>query len=289
MYAPEFDYYRAASVAEAAELLAKHPDSKVLAGGHSLIPILKVRLAAPSALIDIGRIDGLRGIDSEAGTIRIGSLTTHAELAASRTLSDSATALSEAAGMIGDPAVRNRGTIGGNVAHADPASDLPAVLECLGAEFVIAGPGGERKVAASGFFEGLMTTAVGEHDILTAIELPAAGPGEGSAYAKFAHPASRYAVIGVAAKVSAVDGRCTAASVALGGLVPAPVRAEAVEQALVGAPLTEDSIADASRRAVDCLDDDEVLGDVYASAEYRKAVAHVWVRRALAAAAARSG
>ncbi len=289
MYAPEFDYYRAASVAEAAELLAKHPDSKVLAGGHSLIPILKVRLAAPSALIDIGRIDGLRGIDSEAGTIRIGSLTTHAELAASRTLSDSATALSEAAGMIGDPAVRNRGTIGGNVAHADPASDLPAVLECLGAEFVIAGPGGERKVAASGFFEGLMTTAVGEHDILTAIELPAAGPGEGSAYAKFAHPASRYAVIGVAAKVSAIDGRCTAASVALGGLVPAPVRAEAVEQALVGAPLTEDSIADASRRAVDCLDDDEVLGDVYASAEYRKAVAHVWVRRALAAAAARSG
>lgn len=289
MYAPEFDYYRAASVAEAAELLAKHPDSKVLAGGHSLIPILKVRLAAPSALIDIGRIDGLRGIDSEAGTIRIGSLTTHAELAASRTLSDSATALSEAAGMIGDPAVRNRGTIGGNVAHADPASDLPAVLACLGAEFVIAGPGGERKVAASGFFEGLMTTAVGEHDILTAIELPAAGPGEGSGYAKFAHPASRYAVIGVAAKVSAVDGRCTAASVALGGLVPAPVRAEAVEQALVGAPLTEDSIADASRRAVDCLDDDEVLGDVYASAEYRKAVAHVWVRRALAAAAARSG
>ena len=289
MYAPEFDYYRAASVAEAAELLAKHPDSKVLAGGHSLIPILKVRLAAPSALIDIGRIDGLRGIDSEAGTIRIGSLTTHAELAASRTLSDSATALSEAAGMIGDPAVRNRGTIGGNVAHADPASDLPAVLECLGAEFVIAGPGGERKVAASGFFEGLMTTAVGEHDILTAIELPAAGPGEGSAYAKFAHPASRYAVIGVAAKVSAIDGRCTAASVALGGLVPAPVRAEAVEQALVGAPLTEDSIVDASRRAVDCLDDDEVLGDVYASAEYRKAVAHVWVRRALAAAAARSG
>ena len=289
MYAPEFDYYRAGSVAEAAELLAKHPDSKVLAGGHSLIPILKVRLAAPSALIDIGRIDGLRGIDSEAGTIRIGSLTTHAELAASRTLSDSAKALSEAAGMIGDPAVRNRGTIGGNVAHADPASDLPAVLACLGAEFVIAGPGGERKVSASGFFEGLMTTAVGEHDILTAIELPAAGPGEGSAYAKFAHPASRYAVIGVAAKVSAIDGRCTAASVALGGLVPAPVRAEAVEQALVGAPLTEDSIADASRRAVDCLDDDEVLGDVYASAEYRKAVAHVWVRRALAAAAARSG
>ena len=289
MYSPEFDYFRASSVAEAAELLAKHPDSKLLAGGHSLIPILKIRLASPSALIDIGRIDSLRGIESASGTIRIGALTTHSEIAASETLNVSATALSEAAGMIGDPAVRNRGTIGGNVAHADPASDLPAVLTCLGAEFVIAGTDGERRVAASGFFEGLMTTAVGEHDILTSVELPAAGRGEGSAYAKFAHPASRYAVIGAAAKVSASDGTCTAASVALGGLVPAPVRAEAVEQSLVGGPLTEDAIAAASSNAADCLDDDEVLGDVYASAEYRKAVAHIWVRRALSAAAARSG
>lgn len=289
MYAPEFDYYRASSVAEATELLARHPDSKLLAGGHSLIPILKVRLGSPSALIDIGRIESLRGIDSASGTIRIGALTTHAEIAASETLNVSATALSEAAGMIGDPAVRNRGTIGGNVAHADPASDLPAVLTCLGADFVIAGTDGERNVAASGFFEGLMTTAVGEHDILTSIELAASGRGEGSAYAKFAHPASRYAVIGAAAKVAASDGTCTSASVALGGLVPAPVRAEAVEQALVGGPLTEDAIAAASRKAADCLDDDEVLGDVYASAEYRKAVAHIWVRRALSAAAARSG
>lgn len=289
MYAPEFDYYRASSVAEAAELLAKHPDSKLLAGGHSLIPILKVRLASPSALIDIGQIDSLRGIESASGTIRIGALTTHAEIAASEALNVGATALPEAAGMIGDPAVRNRGTIGGNVAHADPASDLPAVLTCLGAEFVIAGAGGERRVAASDFFEGLMTTAVGELDILTSIELPASGRGEGSAYAKFGHPASRYAVIGAAAKVTANDGTCTAASVALGGLVPAPVRAEAVEQALVGGPLSEDAIAAASRKAADCLDDDEVLGDVYASAEYRKAVAHIWVRRALSAAAARSG
>ena len=179
MYAPEFDYYRAGSVAEAAELLAKHPDSKLLAGGHSLIPILKVRLASPSALIDIGRINSLRGISSDGGTIRIGSLTTHAELAASEVLNVAATALSEAAGMIGDPAVRNRGTIGGNVAHADPASDLPAVLACLGAEFVISGPEGERTVGASDFFEGLMTTAVGEHDILTRIEVPASGRGRG--------------------------------------------------------------------------------------------------------------
>ena len=289
MYAPEFDYYRAGSVAEAAALLAEHSDSKVLAGGHSLIPILKVRLAAPTALIDIGRIDSLRGISAGSGTIRIGSLTTHAELASSEALASQATALSEAASMIGDPAVRNRGTIGGNVAHADPASDLPAVLTCLGADFVMEGASGERKVGASGFFEGLMSTALGEHEVLTAIELPAGGPGDGSAYAKFAHPASRYAVIGAAAKLTQNAGECTAASVALGGLVPAPVRAEAVEQALVGRPLSAEALAAAAREAADCLADDEVLGDVYASAEYRKAVAHVWVRRALAAAASRCG
>ena len=289
MYAPEFDYYLAGSVAEAAELLSRHPEAKLLAGGHSLIPALKLRLAGLSALVDIGRIDELRGIESGNGTIRIGALTTHAQLAASEILKTGAAALAEAAGMIGDPAVRNRGTIGGNVAHADPASDLPAVLACLGAEFVIAGPGGERRVAAADFFEGLMTTAIGERDVLTAIEVPSAASGEGSAYAKFAHPASRYAVVGAAAKVACGNGECTAASVALGGLVPAPVRAEAVEQALVGGPLTDEAIAAAARLAADCLDDDEVLGDVYASADYRKAVAHVWVRRTVGAAAARCG
>ena len=289
MFAPQFDYHRASSVAEATALLEQHPDAKVLAGGHSLIPVLKLRLAAPSALIDIGRIDGMRGIREEDGQIVIGALTTHSELAASATLQSGATALSEAAGMIGDPAVRNRGTIGGNVAHADPASDLPAVLRCLGAEFVIAGSGGTRSVKAADFFEGLMTTAVEENEILTAINIPSAGAGQGSAYAKFSHPASRYAVIGAAASVTVADGRCSAASVALGGLVPAPVQAAAVEEALVGKVLSSDAIADASRSVGESLADDEVLGDVYASAEYRSAVAHVWVRRALEAAAARCG
>lgn len=289
MFASEFDYYRAGSVAEAGELLGQHPGAKLLAGGHSLIPLLKLRLASPAALIDIGRIEALRGISVDAGTIRIGALTTHAELAASETLNVHATALAEAAGMIGDPAVRNRGTIGGNVAHADPASDLPQVLACLGAEFTMAGAGGERTLASAEFFEGLMTTAVQEDEILTAIEFPAGGAGEGSAYAKFGHPASRYAVIGAAAKVKVLDGACTEASVALGGLVPAPVRATAVEQALVGQNLTESTIAAAAQRTSDALADDEVLGDVYASAEYRKAVAHIWVHRALAAAASRSG
>ncbi len=192
--------------------------------------------------------------------------------------------------MIGDPAVRNRGTIGGNVAHADPASDQPAVLACLGAEFRIAGGGSDRNVTAADFFEGLMSTAIDESEILTSIAVPSGGANKCSAYAKFAHPASRYAVIGVAAAVELDgEGSCTRASVALGGLVPAPVRASAVEEALVGTSLDADAIAGASRLASDALDPDEVMGDVYASAGYRSAVAHVWVRRALESATARCG
>ena len=148
MYAPSFDYYRARSVAEAQQMLASHPGAKFLAGGHSLIPLLKLRLAAPEAVIDIGRIPELRGISTAGGTLRIGALTTHGELAASPDVSRHARALAEAAAVIGDPAVRNRGTIGGNVAHADPASDLPAVLVALGARCVAAGPAGERSIEA---------------------------------------------------------------------------------------------------------------------------------------------
>lgn len=289
MFASDFDYYRAGSAQEAGALLGQHPGAKLLAGGHSLIPVLKLRLAAPSALIDIGGIAALRGIEADQGTIRIGALTTHTELAGSKILQARAAALAEAAGMIGDPAVRNRGTIGGNAAHADPASDLPPVLACLDARFALTKADSARTLSASDFFQGLMTTAVGEDEVLTSIEFAAGGPGEGSAYAKFSHPASRYAVIGAAAKVAVQDGTCAEASVAVGGLVPAPVRADAVEQALRGQPLTAATIKDAARLVSESLPDEEVLGDLYASAEYRKAVAHVWVRRALEAAAARSG
>lgn len=288
MFPPEFDYYRAGSVVEAAKLLLQHSDSKVLAGGHSLIPVLKLRLAAPSALIDIGRISALRGIAADSSTIRIGALTTHSEIASSEVVGRQAPALAEAAGMIGDPAVRNRGTIGGNVAHADPASDLPQVLVCLGARFVVTNSTAQRVVPASEFFEGLMTTGLGDSDILTAVEVPTAGPRESSAYAKFAHPASRYAVIGAAAKVTVEDSKCTAASVVVGGVCPTPVRLAAVEEALVAGDLTEHAIAVAAAETTDCFDADEVLGDIYASAAYRKWVARVWVRRAVAAAVARS-
>ena len=290
MYSADFDYYRAGSVAEAGELLKTHPGAKLLAGGHSLIPLLKLRLAAPAAVIDIGRIGELRGITVGDGAVHIGSLTTHAELAASADVQRHAAALAEAAKQIGDPAVRNRGTVGGNVAHADPASDLPTVLCALGASLRMTGPGGERAIAASDFFLGVMSTSLGEDELLTSIEVPVAQAGQGSAYAKFAHPASRYAVVGVAATVTVAGGSCTDASVVVGGVVPTPARASSVERALVGQTLSAETISAAAQSVGGDLGDDaDLLGDIFASAEYRKAVTHVWVQRAVTAAADRAG
>ena len=303
MFAADFDYYRADSVAAAARLLAEHPGAKLLAGGHSLIPLLKLRLAAPAAVIDIGRIAELRGISVDGDTLRIGALTTHAEIAASADVQRHAHALAEAAGQIGDPTVRNRGTIGGNIAHADPASDLPTVLQALGATLAVAGPQGERSVGIDGFFQGVMTTTLATDDLLTAIHIPTAGKSHGTAYIKFPHPASRYAVIGVAAALTSGAGGgwravltpsanretvCSSASVAIGGLVPTPVRCGAVEQVMAGKPLSDEAFAEAAAAVGGDLGDD-LLGDVFASADYRKAIAPVYVRRALAAAAERAG
>jgi carbon-monoxide dehydrogenase medium subunit len=287
MYASDFNYYRAGSIAEATALLTQHPGAKLLAGGHTLIPLLKLRLAAPAALIDIGRVAELKGVAVRDGAVRIGPLTTHAELASSAIIREHCPALAEAARHVGDPAVRNRGTIGGNVAHADPAADLPTALTALGARFSMTGPGGPRTVDAAGFFTGMMTTALDEHDLLTAIEIPAKRKGEGAAYVKFPHPASRYAVIGVGAVVMVTSGRCTAATVALGGLVPLPTRAPAVENAITGQALSAAAIANAASLVSRDLGS-EVIGDLYASAGYRKAVAPVWVARALGAAADRA-
>jgi aerobic carbon-monoxide dehydrogenase medium subunit len=288
VYSADFDYYRAQSLADAQKLLQAHPGSKLLAGGHSLIPLMKLRLATPPAVIDIGRVTELRGISVDGSTIRIGSLTTHAELAASADLRRSAAALADAAGQIGDPAVRHRGTIGGNIAHADPASDLPTVLVALGARIAAIGPAGERAIDADRFFTGLMTTALHDNEIVTAILVPAATRGQGSAYVKFAHPASRYAVVGVAASVTMTGGACAAARVAIGGLVPAAKRTAAVERALAGQPGSEAAIERAAAAVAADLGDD-VSGDIFASAEYRAAVAPVYVRRALGAAVTRAG
>jgi carbon-monoxide dehydrogenase medium subunit len=288
MYAAEFDYYRARSLADAQQLLAAHAGAKLLAGGHSLVPLMKLRLATPSAVIDIGRIPELRGISRQGDAIRIGSLTTHAELTASADLKKSAAALAEAAEMVGDPAVRNRGTIGGNVAHADPASDLPTVLLALDAQFVAIGPNGERTIAADQFFTGIMSTALADNEILSAIVVPSASAGQSSAYVKYRHPASRYAVIGAAALVTVKNNSFGAVRLAVGGLLPAARRLASVEQALSGKPTDGTTVGAAVEKAAGDLGSD-VTGDIYASAEYRVAMTPVYLKRAIGAAVARAG
>jgi len=200
---------------------------------------------------------------------------------------DACPLLSEAASFIADPAVRNRATIGGNVAHADPASDLPSVLTALGATFNVTGPGSERNIGASDFFQGLMTTALGEGEVLTSIEVPASRDGQGMAYRKFYHPASRYAVLSAAVVLTVEGGVCSAASVALGGLAPSPVKASSVEAALQGKSLDEAAIAEAAGAVEGDLGGD-IIGDIYASADYRRAMASVYVGRAVSAAARRA-
>jgi carbon-monoxide dehydrogenase medium subunit len=285
MYPPEFDYVRANSVQEVVSLLQEREDPKLLAGGHSLIPLLKLRTTGAATLIDIGRVDELKGVQRFNGTVRVGPLSTHNEIAA---LDELPSALTEAAANIGDRQVRNRGTVGGNIAHADPASDLPTVMTALGAAFRCTGPRGERTITAGDFFGGWFATALGEHEVLTGLFIPARHPDTGTAYAKMPHPASGYAILGAAAALTVVSGRCTSAGVAVGGLTPKAMRAPSVEAALVGRALDADAFAKASKAVLDDLGDD-LIGDSFASAEYRKAVLPVYVERALTNALARVG
>ncbi len=285
MSSPQFEYHRAGSLDEALSLLSEHSGAKVLAGGHSLLPAMKLRVSDPGVLIDIGRVGDLSGISKSKGSIRIGALTTHATIAAA---ADVPAGLAEAASMVGDPQVRNRGTIGGNVAHADPASDLPTVLMALGATFRAKGANGERSMSAEEFFTGFFETALAEGEILTAVDVQAESKGTGSAYAKMASPGSRYAMVGPSATVTVKGGAGEADGVAEGGLTPTAVRVSSVEKALVGSKLDGDTIAAAAEAVRDDLGDD-ILGDMHASADYRKAMAPVYVRRAIAVAAERAG
>ncbi len=288
MYAPAFDYHRPSSVAEAQRLLAANPGAKLLAGGHSLLPMLKLRLAAPTALIDIGRIDALHGITETHGGLRIGAMTTHAGVASSTALKKACPVVADAASHIGDMAVRNRGTIGGSVAHADPSADMPTVLTAIGATMEIAGANGAtRSVAAADFFQGMMATAIGDGEILTAVWVPVAGAGTGAAYAKFSHPASRYAVVGAAASITLRGGTCERAIIVVGGVTATPTRLGAVEKALAGTPVDDAAIARAAAAAAGDLGAD-LMGDIYASADYRRHVTGTYVARAITAAAARA-
>ncbi len=288
MYPANTTYHRAGSVAEAVQLLAGNEGAMVLAGGHSLIPAMKLRLAMPAALVDIGHIEALKGITANGGALSIGALTTFAEIASSDLVRQHAPVLAEATGMVGDPAVRNRGTIGGNVSHGDPASDPPTALTALGATYNVSGPGGERSIVASDFATGLLENVLEENEILTSVSVPSLPSGAGSAYVKFPHPASRYAVVGAAAIVAVQGGSCSSASVVIGGVETTPTRASSVEAALVGSDLGDGALAAAAAALASDLTGDP-MSDIFASDEYRRAMAAVYLRRALGIAASRAG
>ena len=281
MFAAEFEYRKAGSIAEAVQLLADNPGARLLAGGHSLIPLMRFRLARPDLVIDIGGIPGLRGITVSGDSINIGALTTHAEIADSAEVQQVNSLLAEAAGGIGDPAVRNRGTIGGNLAHADPSSDWGTVLTALGATVHVQGPSDSRTVDAGDFIEDAFATALAENELITTVTVPTLAANQRAEYAKMSHPASFYSVVGGAVVVTMAGDRCTAASVAVGGLTPRPVKAPSVEAALAGTTLTLDSIASAAANLGQDLAGVDIIGDVYASAEYRAGVAPIEVKHAL--------
>ncbi len=276
MYTTDFDYHRATSVQNALELLAANDGAKLLAGGHSLVPSMKLRLASPSALIDISQVTELQGIRQEGDTLIIGAGTTHAQILHSDLLKQLCPILPEAADWIGDPMVRNCGTIGGAVAHADPAADYPASMLALEASFKLVSQTGERVVAAEDFFHGMFETAVQEGEMLTEIHIPVV-QGAKMSYAKFPHPASHYAIVGVAVVLTG-----SGAKVALTGAGAKAMRLSRVEQAL-GSDYSEANVAAATQNAVDPGD---LLGDRFASAEYRAHLAGVFTQRAIAQATA---
>jgi len=281
MLPAEFDYFRAASLEEAFGLLEEHPGARLLAGGHSLLPMMKLRLLQPAALIDISSIEDLQGIRKESETVLIGALTTHAELESSELLQGHSPMLAAAAHEIADPAVRNKGTIGGNLAHADPASDLAAVLVALGAIVHLAGPSGNREMRASTFFVDLLTTALRDGEILTGVSIHDGASRNGSAYRKCEHPASGYALCGAAAVVRhAASGECTGARLVFNGVSPTPLDATDVTGRLLGSDLNDQTLTE----ALATLRIDNPMSDLHASAEYRLQLARVYGKRALQAA-----
>jgi carbon-monoxide dehydrogenase medium subunit len=286
MFPAAFEYHRPTSVQEAVALLEQSGgDAKVLAGGHSLLPLLKLRLAEPAALIDIGRLPGMTGIQNQGGELIIGSLTTHATVATSDAVKQAAPLLAEAANVIGDQQVRNRGTIGGSLAHADPAGDLPAVILALEAQIKAVGPNGERTIPANDFFVDMLTSALQESEILTEIRIPGLPSGAGTAYLKMDHPASHYALCGVAAIVQLGGGNVQDVRVAVTGVGPKAYRATGVEEALRGQAANESNVEQAAQHAADGID---ALGDIHASTEYRSHLARVFAKRALNQAIARA-
>jgi len=282
-----FDYHRATSVDEAIALLTSQgSEAKLLAGGHSLLPIMKLRLAEPESLIDIGRIRELRGVRHDGDAIVVGALTTHTEIARDSLIVSAVPLLAETASRIGDRQVRNRGTIGGALAHADAASDYPASILALEATIVAKGSDGARSIPARKFYLDFLTTALAPDEVLTEVRIPAQAANAGWSYQKLANQASGYAIVGVGAVVTLnEDGTCADARIAVTGAAPVAWRAERTESALRGSRLGDAEIVAAAELADDGA---EMLDDLHASAEYRRRVTRGLTRRAIEEAARRA-
>jgi aerobic carbon-monoxide dehydrogenase medium subunit len=276
-----FDYYAPTSVDEALALLGEHEDAKVLAGGQSLLPVLRLRLAAPETIIDLGRIEELRGVREDGDALVIGTMTPHSVVQSDPLIAEHARLISLATATIADPQVRHRGTFGGSLVHGDPAGDLPAVALALDASFVIAGATGRRTVAAADFFEGVFSTVVAEDELLVEVRVPK-HTGWGAHYEKFTRIAQQWSIVAVAAAIRLDNGTIAEARVALTNMGSTPVRATAVEQALVGQPATADAVREAASRAADGT---SPPSDLNGDAEYRRHLATVLTRRAVLTAA----
>jgi carbon-monoxide dehydrogenase medium subunit len=282
MYPAAFEYHTPGSIKEALELLGRHKDeAKLLAGGHSLLPAMKFRLARPGHLVDLRKVPGLTGIKEDGGMLVIGAMTTHYAIESSALVKSKCPVLAQTAAMIGDPMVRNMGTIGGSLAHADPAADYPATIIALGAEMIAEGPKGKRTIKADDFFTALMTTAVGADEILTEVRVPVCGPTVAAAYLKFPHPASRFAVVGVAAVLTMDGSKVGKASIGITGAGTRAVRAKGVEAGLAGKTLDAATIQAAAEKAPDGVD---VQADLQGSVDYKKHLLKVFAKRAVEAA-----
>ena len=283
-----FEYVKASSVAQAIALLNQHGDeAKVIAGGHSLLPAMKLRLSQPAVLIDIAHVAELKGIKTVGSTLTIGAGETYHAIATSATVISACPVLASCTGQIGDIQVRNAGTIGGALAHADPAADLTAVFLALGGTVTVQSAGGTRSIAADDLFVSMLMTALDSGELITAVNVPVMSKGQGAAYAKLKHPASRYAIVGVAAAVTISNGVVSACRVAVTGAGPQAVRQPSVEKALIG---TSGDAAAIKAACVSAGADMEYLGDIHASEDYRRAMVKVYAARALtdAVAAARA-
>ncbi len=287
MIPAEFDYHVAQSVDDAIALMKQYgDDAKFLAGGHSLLPTMKMRLAQPAHLIDLGRISGLSYIREVGDTVTVGAMTTYVTLQRSDVIAHNFALLPEGIADIGDQQVRNRGTIGGSVAHSDPAADTPGMVLALRATIVTRGPDGARTISADNFFKDLFETDLKPGEVITEIRFAKPAAHTGSAYEKLANKASHYAVVGCAAVITRDgSGTCTAASVVITGASVKATRASAVEAALVGKKLDAASIAEAASHAADGL---EVVSDIHGSKEYRAQMATVMAKRAITRAAERA-